>query len=93
MKSIIILILITASSQFPSCGGPARNKNDEGSTTISPTTDLSIANRFTSVYQDRSGNYWYGSKRDGLYHYDGQRLTHYTTEDGYVIYNPLMKIE
>jgi len=92
MKSFIQLIIITASSQFLSCDGPARNKNDEGSTTLTHTTDLSIADRFTSVYQDRSGDYWFGSRRDGLYHYDGLQLAHYTTKDG-LVHNSIRAVQ
>lgn len=35
-----------------------------------------------SIHQDQKGDYWFGSNGNGLYHYDGESLTHYTREDG-----------
>ena len=34
----------------------------------------------TSVYEDRLGNLWLTTKRDGLYHYDGQDWVNYKSE-------------
>ena len=38
--------------------------------------------RIWCIYQDRSGNYWFGSNGSGVYRYDGQRITQYTRADG-----------
>jgi ligand-binding sensor domain-containing protein len=37
-----------------------------------------------TIYQDKKSNYWFGSKQNGLYYYNGQRLKHITTENGLV---------
>jgi len=34
------------------------------------------------VFQDASGNYWFGSDGNGLCRYDGKTLTRFTTRDG-----------
>jgi ligand-binding sensor domain-containing protein len=34
------------------------------------------------VFQDKKGNYWFGSDRDGVYRYDGKITVHFTTKDG-----------
>jgi ligand-binding sensor domain-containing protein len=34
------------------------------------------------VYQDRMGNYWFGTLEYGIARYDGKDLTYFTTEDG-----------
>jgi len=38
--------------------------------------------RIWCIHQDRDGNYWFGSNGNGVYRYDGQRITHYTQADG-----------
>jgi ligand-binding sensor domain-containing protein len=38
--------------------------------------------RIWCIHQDRNGNYWFGSNGNGVYLYDGQRITHYTRADG-----------
>jgi ligand-binding sensor domain-containing protein len=35
-----------------------------------------------SIYQDRKGNYWFGTNGAGVYHYDQRTLTQFTTKDG-----------
>jgi ligand-binding sensor domain-containing protein len=37
-----------------------------------------------SVFEDRSGNLWFGTVRGGVYKFDGKKFTLYTTEDGLV---------
>ena len=37
-----------------------------------------------TIYQDKKSNYWFGSKENGVYFYNGQRLKHITTENGLV---------
>ena len=38
--------------------------------------------RIWDIHQDRNGDYWFGSNGNGVYQYDGQRITHYTEADG-----------
>lgn len=35
-----------------------------------------------SIFQDKKGNYWYGTNADGVYRYDGKTLTQFTVSDG-----------
>ena len=37
-----------------------------------------------TIYQDKKSNYWFGSKENGVYYYNGQRLNHITTKNGLV---------
>ena len=37
-----------------------------------------------TIYQDKKSNYWFGSKENGVYYYNGQQLKHITTENGLV---------
>jgi ligand-binding sensor domain-containing protein len=38
--------------------------------------------RIWCSYQDRRGDYWFGSNGNGVYRYDGQRVIQYTRADG-----------
>lgn len=51
---------------------------------FSPITGkkTTTATNIRAIYQDKKGNYWFGSDRDGLYRYDGKTLTLFTTKDG-----------
>lgn len=35
-----------------------------------------------SIFQDKKGNYWFGTNAAGVYRYDGKTLTQYTVKDG-----------
>lgn len=37
-----------------------------------------------AIHQDRASNYWFATREHGVYQYDGQRLLHFTTQDGLV---------
>lgn len=37
-----------------------------------------------TIYQDKKSNYWFGSKENGVYYYNGQHLKHITTKNGLV---------
>jgi ligand-binding sensor domain-containing protein len=37
-----------------------------------------------TIYQDKKSNYWFGSKENGVYFYNGQQLKHITNENGLV---------
>ena len=43
-----------------------------------------IEHNIWSIYQDKKSDFWFGSKENGLFHYDGQRLKNITQEDGLV---------
>ena len=43
-----------------------------------------IDNTIWSIFQDSRSNYWFGSKENGLFFYDGKALRQFTIEDGLV---------
>jgi ligand-binding sensor domain-containing protein len=65
-----------ASSQNVGASGNAENANLNGAST------LEIDKNIRSIFQDKSGNYWYGTNADGVYRYDGKQVKHYTQKDG-----------
>ncbi len=46
------------------------------------TYDIAPYNGITSVVEDRNGHLWFGSYDNGVYQFDGEHFTRYTTRDG-----------
>jgi DNA-binding NtrC family response regulator/ligand-binding sensor domain-containing protein len=46
------------------------------------TYDIATYRGITCVAEDRSGELWFGSYNDGVYQFDGERFTRYTTREG-----------
>lgn len=45
-------------------------------------TVTQLGNNIMVIYQDKKDDYWFGSWEDGLYHYNGKIIIHYTTNSG-----------
>lgn len=41
-----------------------------------------LDNNIRSIYQDTKGNYWFGTNGSGVYLYDGETMTQFTTKEG-----------
>ncbi len=41
-----------------------------------------IDQNIRSIFQDRNGNYWFGTNANGVYRFDGKNLIQYTITDG-----------
>ncbi len=37
-----------------------------------------------SIFQDKNDNFWFGSKENGLFYYNGQQLRHFSKKDGLI---------
>lgn len=46
------------------------------------TKDRLINNDVWSIWEDRAGNLWVGTRNTGLCSYDGKTFTHFTANDG-----------
>ena len=59
-------------------------------TSVTPQHTISVAGDTVSkiggnidcIFQDRQGNYWFGSNGEGVYRYDGNTITHITQQHG-----------
>lgn len=77
---------------FSSCEGQNKSKNTTNSQTEQKTAETVtylLGNRVTeidknirSIFQDKKGNYWFGTNNAGVYRYDGVKLTQFTDKDG-----------
>jgi len=74
-----------------SCNGQIQNKNrtnEDGKanliyqTNSFKTTFNSIDKNIRSIFQDKNGNYWFGTNGAGVYRYDTKTLTQFTVKDG-----------
>lgn len=45
-------------------------------------TVTEIGKRIWSIFQDKKGNYWFGSSGQGVYRFDGKNLIQFTDKDG-----------
>ncbi len=77
-------LLISFFSTFTSCNGQINSKTQEEKTTEIGVTVLQIDQTIWAIYQDKSSNYWFGSKENGVFYYNGQQIKQITAKDGLV---------
>lgn len=58
------------------------NVQSERKISYSSDTFPRISDNIMSVYQDSKNNYWFGSWKDGVYKFDGKKVTHFTSKNG-----------
>ena len=75
LNAILLLCLIMIAC---SCSNSSTVESNLGH--VASTLDQSI----WAIYQDSSGDYWFGSNGSGLFRYNGERFTQYTNVDGLV---------
>ena len=66
------------------CNGPSgQHKSNEtpGSNSLGKLVS-GLDSAIWVIYQDKNLNYWFGSKENGVYKYDGENLFHFSTSDG-----------
>lgn len=73
------------------CNGQIQNNSSNNNSSISNspiqlnslnTKANSIDENIRSIFQDRNGNYWFGTNGAGVYRYDTKTLTRFTVKDG-----------
>lgn len=81
IKAIFLVVVL---SHVFSCSGQVKSKN-KSSESQKVTLGKSVSKldkQIWNIFQDSKANYWFGSKKSGLYLFDGEKLTQFTTEDG-----------
>ncbi len=83
----IIFLLISLNS----CNGQTQNNNSSNEANKPNSTAQfkslnatvnSIDKNIRSIFQDRNGNFWFGTNGAGVYRYDGKILTQFTVKEG-----------
>lgn len=82
-KILILFFLISSifscnSQQTPQAKSP---KSSPAKTSFGKPVSK-IDQQIWQVFQDKKGNYWFGSNGNGLYHFDGNILLQITRDDG-----------
>ncbi len=85
MNKLLVLIIslvsaVTTCKTNTQSGLSSVQKSYADSKSSNPELDTII----WSIYQDRAMNYWFGSKENGVYKYNGKVLTPFTVEDGLI---------
>ena len=82
LKTILLFNVMIA---VISCSGQNASKT-EVSTIQSPVetgdTVQALGDSLWYMYQDKKGNYWFGSNGEGVYRYDGKIIRNFTTKNG-----------
>lgn len=88
MRFLLLLICVC----FSSCKGQNKPENSISSTTdmeavksinkFQTNTATEIDKNIRSIFQDKNGNYWFGTNGAGVYRYDGTTLIQLTEKEG-----------
>ena len=81
-KLNLLFILLLSVLVFSSCKGQTKAGNTPKSQIATGKEVDKLDPDTWNVFQDREGNYWFGSNGSGVYKFDGSRLTQFTTADG-----------
>lgn len=81
IKAPIFLYLLLFTSILSSCKGQNTPPQQAVATPVADTLNA-LSNNIMTVYQDKQNHYWFASWEDGLYHYDGKTVQHFTTQNG-----------
>ena len=82
--ALYTILLISFFSAFTSCNGQNRSKTKDEKTIEIGVTVSKIDNTIWAIYQDKKSNYWFGSKENGVFFYNGQQIKQITVKDGLV---------
>lgn len=86
LTSITFLLIYLSS-----CNGQIQNNSTNNETNIPNSTAqfdslntnvISIDKNIRSIFQDRKGNFWFGTNGAGVYRYDTKTLTQFTVKEG-----------
>jgi len=83
-KASFTIVIIAFFSVITSCNGQKRpTKKDENKIEIGRTVSQ-LDKTIWAIYQDKKSNYWFGSKENGVFYYNGQQIKQFTVDEGLV---------
>jgi ligand-binding sensor domain-containing protein len=77
------LCLISFFATFSCCNGQNKSKSQDKSSDIGLTVSQ-IDKTIWAIYQDKRSNFWFGSKANGVFYYNGQQIKQITVKEGLV---------
>ncbi|HSQ47291.1 MAG TPA: two-component regulator propeller domain-containing protein, partial [Lutibacter sp.] len=81
--TLLAVLLISFFTTFTACNGQNSSKTPEERIEIGVNVSQ-IDKTIWVIYQDKKSNFWFGSKDNGVFYYNGQLLKHITIKDGLV---------
>lgn len=86
MKKVTSCLFLLFAVTFSSCTGQIKSQNSGNPETTNVSGQLvdELDPTIWSIYQDKNSNFWFGSKDNGVYFYNGKELRHYSENDGLV---------
>ena len=82
--TLLAVSLINFFTTFTSCNGQNNSKTKEEKTIEIGVTVTQLDKTIWAIYQDKSSNYWFGSKENGVFYYNSQQIKQITIKDGLV---------
>ena len=79
--AFFVLFACNSQNLSPTTTGSTDENN---SALISGDTVHEISNAIMVIHQDKKNNYWFGSKGQGVYRFDGELILNFTMKDGLV---------
>jgi ligand-binding sensor domain-containing protein len=83
-RALHAILLLSFVATFTSCKGQNNSKTLDEKTIEIGITVLGLDKTIWAIYQDKKSNYWFGSKENGVFYYDGQQIQQITVKDGLV---------
>ena len=80
MKLIILIMLLPLSTSCNSQEKKVSTNKMKGS--VKEETDSQVGEYVTSAFEDSKGNLWFGTLKEGIAKYDGEKLKYFSTKDG-----------
>ena len=80
----LIYLLLILTQNFSCDEKKAGKKEFDKSELISNTSldTIKFTSGINSIFQDSKGNFWFGSREEGVSNFDGQSFNYYTTNEG-----------
>lgn len=79
---IILILILTLNFSCAEKRSTEGERNMSEVKAISKTDTLKFTSAIRAIFQDRKGNYWFGSHNEGVCFYNGKSFVYYTTDDG-----------
>ena len=85
IRMIYLIVLLTLNF---SCVDkkPSKKEVTTELANLSKNDTLKFTSGIRAIFQDRKGNYWFGSHNEGASYYDGKSFQYFTTNDGLSAY-------
>jgi ligand-binding sensor domain-containing protein len=79
---IFLILILTLNLSCVEKKSPVKKNSKSEWVSTSQTDTLKFTSGIRAIFQDRNGNYWFGSHNEGLSYYNGKSFEYFTTNEG-----------